>query len=264
HEMGHVLGLWHVHRGVSEVECHDDCLETRASLDTGDLCEDTGPTPMNHQCHDPPADLAHCGLTNFVDTPFRNYMGYGDDACTSVFSQQQVARMHCYADLFYGSWQPGAGSSRIPEPPMAPVPVVSGPHSVTLSWAPSVASVQKDQCSLCTETRALSQYAIRATDGANHRDAWEPRQATGPPDADVCTLSYRAWLPAADTCNDRRDCSLTLELESPVVPAALSLWMPWNSREGLSELVLVYADQSEHIMKDITAYCDMPYTMQLD
>lgn len=102
-----------------------------------------------------------------------------DDACTSVFSQQQVARMHCYADLFYGSWQPGAGSSRIPEPPMAPVPVASGPHSVTLSWAPSVASVQKDQCSLCTETRALSQYAIRATDGANHRDAWEPRQATG-------------------------------------------------------------------------------------
>lgn len=264
HEMGHVLGLWHVHRGVSEVECYDDCLETRASLDTGDLCEDTGPTPMNHQCHDPPADLAHCGLTNFVDTPFRNYMGYGDDACTSVFSQQQVARMHCYADLFYGSWQPGAGSSRIPEPPMAPVPVVSGPHSVTLSWAPSVASVQKDQCSLCTETRALSQYAIRATDGANHRDAWEPRQATGPPDADVCTLSYRAWLPAADTCNDRRDCTLTLELETPVVPAALSLWMPWNSREGLSELVLVYADQSEHIMKDITAYCDMPYTMQLD
>ena len=33
HELGHVLGLWHVHHGVSEVDdCTDGCLETEPSL----------------------------------------------------------------------------------------------------------------------------------------------------------------------------------------------------------------------------------------
>lgn len=32
HELGHVLGLWHVHHGISEVHCDDQCLETHASL----------------------------------------------------------------------------------------------------------------------------------------------------------------------------------------------------------------------------------------
>ena len=37
HELGHVLGLWHVHHGISEVSCDDKCLETHASLGMSDI-----------------------------------------------------------------------------------------------------------------------------------------------------------------------------------------------------------------------------------
>jgi len=36
HEMGHALGLWHVHRGVSEVACGHECYEKHPSMYTGD------------------------------------------------------------------------------------------------------------------------------------------------------------------------------------------------------------------------------------
>ena len=33
HELGHVLGLWHTHHGVSEMDCLDPCLEVQPSLE---------------------------------------------------------------------------------------------------------------------------------------------------------------------------------------------------------------------------------------
>jgi len=88
HELGHVLGLWHVHVGVSEMDCDDPCRENEASMSVGDLCSDTAPTPANHECRDP--EIRHgtgrsqfldlldetCGVTNFRNTPYRNYMSY--------------------------------------------------------------------------------------------------------------------------------------------------------------------------------------------
>ncbi len=47
HELGHNLGLWHVHQGM---ECVDDCREHRASGVLGDLVADTNPTPENAFC----------------------------------------------------------------------------------------------------------------------------------------------------------------------------------------------------------------------
>uniref|UniRef100_A0A0R3RPL3 LNR domain-containing protein n=1 Tax=Elaeophora elaphi TaxID=1147741 RepID=A0A0R3RPL3_9BILA len=35
HEIGHILGLWHVHHGISEVPCGDPCHEETPSLVTG-------------------------------------------------------------------------------------------------------------------------------------------------------------------------------------------------------------------------------------
>lgn len=263
HELGHVLGLWHVHRGVSEVECHDACLEAQASLVTGDLCADTQPTPQNYLCQDPPAAAARCGLPRFADTPFRNYMGYADDTCTNAFSAQQAARMHCYADLMYGGWQRADQVPRPGPPPLAPAPVAADGRTVTLSWAPPVATAQRGPCGACADNRALTQFMWRASDNAGRRDSWEPQQATGPPDSEACTLSYNAWLPAAESCHDPRDCTLSLELEHSVVPSALSIWLPWSSRQGLRELVLDYADGSRDVIKDVTAYCDMPFTLAL-
>lgn len=77
HEIGHSLGLYHVFRGVSEVEsCNDACLETEASLETGDLCADTNPTPKYKHCWDPEPGNDTCGRRHFSHTPFHNYMSY--------------------------------------------------------------------------------------------------------------------------------------------------------------------------------------------
>ena len=80
HEVGHHLGLWHVHHGVSEVECSDPCAETQASMVLGDLCADTAPTSDNVHCRDPGLAADHCATpTSFTQTPFRNYMSYAGE-----------------------------------------------------------------------------------------------------------------------------------------------------------------------------------------
>lgn len=77
HEVGHVLGLYHVFKGVSEREsCSDPCKETVPSMETGDLCADTAPTPKSELCREPEAMSDTCGFTRFPGAPFTNYMSY--------------------------------------------------------------------------------------------------------------------------------------------------------------------------------------------
>lgn len=76
HEIGHTLGLWHVFHGVSEMECDDACRETQASLELGDLCADTNPTPRHAHCSDPGDSGETCGMSSFLNTPYKNYMSY--------------------------------------------------------------------------------------------------------------------------------------------------------------------------------------------
>lgn len=77
HEVGHVLGLYHVFKGVSEREsCDDPCRETAPSMETGDLCADTAPTPKSKLCRDPEPANDTCGAARFPGAPFSNYMSY--------------------------------------------------------------------------------------------------------------------------------------------------------------------------------------------
>lgn len=75
HELGHALGLWHVHHGLSEMECDDPCIEKEPSLLLGDLCMDTNPTTVHDQCGNP-VGSTECGFRSKPPTPYKNYMSY--------------------------------------------------------------------------------------------------------------------------------------------------------------------------------------------
>ncbi|KAJ4462817.1 hypothetical protein PAPYR_5 [Paratrimastix pyriformis] len=74
HELGHALGLWHPFHHVSEWDsdevsgntkaaiCAAPCFEHSPSWGTGDMIQDTPPTPINFLCTDPaPCSQSHNG-----------------------------------------------------------------------------------------------------------------------------------------------------------------------------------------------------------
>uniref|UniRef100_S4R8X7 Pappalysin-1 SD scarf domain-containing protein n=1 Tax=Petromyzon marinus TaxID=7757 RepID=S4R8X7_PETMA len=159
------------------------CQETTPSLEKGDLCADTAPTPQNKLCHDPEPRNDTCNQRYFQHTPFNNYMSYADDGCTNSFTPNQVARMHCYLDLVYEGWR----LDRAPLPvPMPPTPAAHDEGSLTLQWMPPINGhvFQREvgsACDLCGEDGRLTQFAHsasspRACDPSGH---WSPKEAEG-------------------------------------------------------------------------------------
>jgi len=106
HEVGHCVGLWHTHHGVSEVSQCGACWEfangTEGDL-RGDLCADTRPTPVNYSCIDPSASDP-CSGTAWAPTDVQNFMGYSGSACWTEFSSQQHGRIHCWLDDVLSGW----------------------------------------------------------------------------------------------------------------------------------------------------------------
>lgn len=105
HELGHALGLWHTHHGVSEVESCSSCWERAdgANTDrTGDLCSDTPPTPVNYSCAPPPG-ADSCSGQPWGRTAVENFMGYSLD-CHTMFSSQQAGRMHAWIVEKLAGW----------------------------------------------------------------------------------------------------------------------------------------------------------------
>ncbi|KRY41222.1 Pappalysin-1 [Trichinella spiralis] len=282
HEFGHALGLWHVHHGISEMTCDDPCRETKPSLYTGDLCEDTNPTPKNVECKDPEyvsfgrqsmAELSGCesGSQMYLNTPYDNYMSYSDGECATHFTPQQVARMHCYLDLKYSSWMASSESLR-EYVPTAPRILRKTETSLTFAWLPPLSwhqckpAVERCQHCECDTDGRFIQYASRVI--ANHTarttSYWSPDQALGPPDAEPCEASTKSWLPDAQNCDNNNACSLVLGFEVAVVPAHLKLWISWNAADGLKHFILHFDDSSMIALPPATAFCDMPYTLSLD
>ncbi|XP_041481793.1 pappalysin-1-like [Lytechinus variegatus] len=270
HEMGHALGLLHVHHGVSEMSCTDECYEHDASLESGDLVEDTNPTPTNHHCRDPtPAesrDGTMCGGEEqwrmFIDTPFRNFMSYSDSSCTSHFTPHQAARMHCYIDLMYPSWDPSPTPGTISLPPR--IMEESPEGGVTIAWLPPLSGnhdENESRCAECTPENAFVQYASGATSTKRGRLA----QVTGPPDAKQCSVNQQGWMAFASgsaTCND---CLLNLEFEHHVVPARLSIWVSYihRSRDVIRDVILWYDDSTKESLGPVSVDCDIPFTTRI-
>uniref|UniRef100_A0A5S6QYA8 Sushi domain-containing protein n=1 Tax=Trichuris muris TaxID=70415 RepID=A0A5S6QYA8_TRIMR len=282
HEFGHALGLWHVHHGVSEMSCDDPCRETKSSMLTGDLCEDTNPTPKNTECRDPVhifykwdkgGESSQCEDLRkpFVNTPFNNYMSYSDGECANHFTAHQVARMHCYIDLKYAGWlaDPQLPSDCIPTSPRV---IRKTNSSLTFVWLPPLGhhsckpdGVVCQECG-CDQNGRFFQYASRVLShwGNKSNSYWSPEQALGPPDADPCEASAKAWLPDSQNCDQPGSCAIALGFDIPTVPAELRLWISWNAADGLKQLLLHYADGSVQLVSPVTALCDMPFTLLLD
>lgn len=106
HEVGHCVGLWHTHHGVSEVSQCAECYERADHLNadvTGDLCADTDPTPTNFNCSGP-GGTDICSGVAWGPTDPQNFMGYAPDFCYTEFSQQQWGRIHCWVAERLRGW----------------------------------------------------------------------------------------------------------------------------------------------------------------
>lgn len=115
HEVGHNLGLWHTHHGVSEVPPCSACYERADGQDadtTGDFAGDTPPTPVNFMCG-PPGGTDACSGVPWGETDFTNFMGYAPDACISHLTEHQKGRWQCWFDGVLIGWLrlPGDGDN---------------------------------------------------------------------------------------------------------------------------------------------------------
>ncbi|XP_023816397.1 pappalysin-1 isoform X1 [Oryzias latipes] len=283
HEIGHSLGLYHVFRGISEIDsCNDACLETEPSMETGDLCADTNPTTKYKGCGDPDPGNETCGCRHFTHTPFNNYMSYADDSCTDSFTLNQVARMHCYLDLVYQTWQPTA---RPPPVPMPPQVVQQHHNSITLEWFPPLSGHFYDRelgsvCDKCTEGRVLLQYASNSSSPrpCSPSGHWSPREAEGPPDVEqACEASVRTWSPNGG--NEQsvvgpsecpvQGCMLQLEFLYPLVPDSLTVWVTFFSPEettlpAIHNILLLTVSGRNISLGPSNVFCDTPLTLKLD
>ncbi|NXG65566.1 PAPP1 protein, partial [Hemiprocne comata] len=283
HEIGHSLGLYHVFRGISEIlSCSDPCMETEPSFETGDLCSDTNPAPKHKLCGDPGPGNDTCGFHSFLNTPFSNFMSYADDDCTNSFTPNQVARMHCYLDLVYQSWQP----TKKPAPiAIAPQIVARTSTSVTLEWFPPIDGHFFERevgsaCDLCAEGRVLVQYAFSASspmpcDPSGH---WSPREAEGHPDVEQpCKSSVRTWSPNSavnqhtvpPACPEPQGCYLQLEFRYPLTPESLTVWVTfvspdWDSSGAVNDIKLLTISGKNISLGPQNIFCDIPLTIKLD
>uniref|UniRef100_UPI00358E3B5D pappalysin-1-like n=1 Tax=Myxine glutinosa TaxID=7769 RepID=UPI00358E3B5D len=280
HEVGHALGLYHVFRGLSEIEsCDDPCLEVEPSMETGDLCEDTPPVRKHKLCSDPDPGNISCGLPHLENTPFNNFMSYADGKCPDRFTPNQVARMHCYLDLVYLSWRGDHSSAPVPLPPWV---VAQDAFQVTLEWLPALSDslyhrVPGLTCENCAVDGSLVQFAGNAS---SNRDCdpsghWSPREAEGRPDVETpCKVNLHTWSPelrhqSGDIslpCPQPEGCVLNLSFTHPVPATTLTIWVTFiSTRVGppLNNVVLLLANGSRIALGPLRVTCDVPLTVNL-
>ncbi|XP_055497937.1 pappalysin-2-like [Leucoraja erinacea] len=282
HELGHILGLFHVFKGVSEKEsCDDPCRETIPSMETGDLCEDTAPTVNSKVCRDPDPVNDTCGQVRYSGTPFNNYMSYTDDSCTNNFSPNQVARMHCYLDLVYQGWI----HSKKPAPiSVAPEVIGQTPDSVTIHWLPPISGMLYERevgtlCGDCDEDGKFYQYAHTASSPriCDKPGYWTPEEAVGAPDVDEpCEPSLQAWSPELHLqhmnmsvpCPQPDGCMLEVHFAYPVVADSLSVWVIYLSaglEKGISAIKIVTVDKQEiQLGGSYHTFCNVPLSVKVN
>lgn len=184
HEIGHVLGLWHPHYGVSDIDeasrCSNPCAEFagRSAGEgdvSGDFCSDTPPTPRNFNCGPPTDDpqtganeaLDPCNNTSWGTTDYTNFMGYADDTCMNHFTPQQMGRMHGWINQVLSAWLVGADAA---DPPTVVSP--GSTDMITVTTNNVVVSFSKPMNTTTT------QAAFRFSPALNGTYAWSNSNQT--------------------------------------------------------------------------------------
>jgi len=154
HESGHCFGLKHTHSEYSDLAHCSRCIEpnlapskTVSSMTLGDFCADTRPTCTNFACRDPkPTDswyAAPCPnpdhATKWVNTDYKNFMGYSDGQCMNHFSTQQLARVRCHVELFYPNSYNAYDAKTRPNPVIVRPTAMLQNGKIVLKWQPPVA-----------------------------------------------------------------------------------------------------------------------------
>ncbi|XP_072487848.1 pappalysin-1 isoform X2 [Notamacropus eugenii] len=204
-----------------------------------------------------------------------------EDDCTDSFTPNQVARMHCYLDLVYQSWQPAQKPAPIA---LTPQIVDRTPTSVTLEWFPPIDGHFFERevgsaCDLCLEGRVLVQYAFNASspmpcDPSGH---WSPREAEGHPDVEQpCKSSVRTWSPNSavnhhtvpPACPEPQGCYLELEFQYPLIPESLTIWVTlvstdWDSSGAVNDIKLLTLSGKNISLGPQNIFCDIPLTIKI-
>ncbi|MEE9297018.1 MAG: hypothetical protein V3W34_18910 [Phycisphaerae bacterium] len=167
HLLGHTLGLWHTHRGVSEVGACTPCYERADGANgdtTGDYCSDTPPTPLNFGCL-PPGGVDGCSDVLWGPTQPRNYMSSAPDSCYNQFSNQQNGRMLCWLHGLFSSWIipfcPTAISAECCES------VCGARPSCCTGWDEGCVDLWQSLCTGCGNPRAGSCFHPNGTEGCD-------------------------------------------------------------------------------------------------
>eukprot|EP00794_Sanderia_malayensis_P010275 gene10275-11330_t len=263
HELGHILGLWHVHRGF-ELGCDHACFETHPSMELGDLCADTNPTPVNSKCTD--VVTGKCGKKVYTDTPFRNYMGYGTGPCLSEFTKDQVARMHCYVDMMYQTWIVSSGPSAIAVPPKI---LSYNDGTLQMEWLRPIAmgtEFTRKNCNSCDfKDMKLCQYALTAFSPVKPGESriWAPEQATGPPDAEKCSHSKNAWVQYREKTCTLKTCFIELGFQQAVIPSEIKVWVRSIPSNSQIDIELLHVDGTMTSLGQANVQCDTPFTKRI-
>ncbi len=171
--------------------------------------------------------------------------------------------------------------------------------AVELSWVPPIrtgAVHTHEVCDLCQLDGSIVQYAFTASSPSPAKSAthWAPHQATGAPDAEACLPSTSSWMPDVYVCDE--SCYIVLGFKYPVIPkrfvrkrafvrflkffllffsnaerlrlktasrCRITVWVSWNGATEIRRIELMSKDGSSHVLSDIAAFCDMPYTREI-
>ena len=100
HEIGHNMGLYHVFQNACAGTDFGQITSTGMALPASLLTSSDDTPPQSASTSGCPAQGAANGCTPSVPKMFQNYMDYTNDACYSMFTKGQVARMQYVVEHF--------------------------------------------------------------------------------------------------------------------------------------------------------------------